>query len=305
MIGRRLIYLAALEICLVFFLAYREWLSGVILVAVAALPWFGLLLSLPAMLTAKVRLQAPAQLTAGTPAQPQLNIACPLPAPPVRCRLEVRHSISGRTRVCEPDEPIPTRHCGLLEIQKKRLWIYDYLGLLRLPGKKDEPRRITVLPKPLPLATPLPDARITGPLIPKPGAFSEIHDLRLYRPGDDLRLIHWKLAAQTGKLIYLESMARRQGALHLELCLHGDAATIDRKLGRLLWVSPQLLEKGLSHRIRCMTGRGLEEFVVSDQEGLYAALEAILAAPAAPKEAALPQANALWQYRIGGEPDEA
>ena len=38
---------------LVFYWAYREWLSWLILVLLLALPWFSLLVSLPAILTSR------------------------------------------------------------------------------------------------------------------------------------------------------------------------------------------------------------------------------------------------------------
>ena len=62
---RRLIYLAALGLCFVFYIAYGQWLSWLILVAVLALPWFSLLLSLPAMLRFRASPSGPCTLSLG------------------------------------------------------------------------------------------------------------------------------------------------------------------------------------------------------------------------------------------------
>lgn len=307
MAGRRLLYLAALEGCLVFYVAYREWFSWLALVAVACLPWFSLLISLPAMLTARITLQCPAELQMGNPAQPGLRISCRLPAPPVRCRLTVRHSITGSRDTYKPGTAIPTDHCGILEIRKKKLWVYDYLGLLRLPRNKKDIHKLTLLPKPVEVTDPPSLARyIAGAWRPKHGGgFAENHDLRLYRPGDSLRQIHWKLAAKTGKLIFREPIEPHRGRVLLTMVLSGSPETLDQKLGRLLWMGRYLLENGLQHEVRCLTGQGLESHTVTDEASLMTCVRSLLGAPAAREDAMPESADAAWQYHIGGGEDEA
>ena len=53
---RRLLYLAALSGCGIFYIAYGEWFSFLALVLMLGLPWLALVLSLPVMLTFRVRL---------------------------------------------------------------------------------------------------------------------------------------------------------------------------------------------------------------------------------------------------------
>lgn len=302
-----MLYLAVLESCLVFYAAYREWFSWLALMAVLCLPWFSLLLSLPAMLAAKIHLQCPAQLQAGIPVQLALSIRCSLPAPPVRCRLSVRHSITGQTEPYKPGESVPTDHCGVLEIRQKRVWVYDYLGLLRLPKRKKSVHALTILPKSVEIPKPPSLERyIAGAWRPKHGGgFAENHDLRLYRPGDDLRQIHWKLAAKTGKLIFREPIEPLRGKVLLTMVLTGDPDTIDQKMGKLLWMGRYLLENGLHHEVRCLTGRGLEAFSVTDEETLLLALCRLLGAPAAKQDIMPDSADAAWQYHIGGKENEA
>lgn len=307
MAGRRLLYLAVLEGCLVFFVAYREWFSWLALVAVLCLPWFSLLLSLPAMLSAKIRLQCPGQLQAGTPVQPALSIQCFLPAPPVRCRLSVRHSITGQRETYKPGQTVPTDHCGILEIGLKRIWVYDYLGLLRLPRRVKNTHNLAVLPHPVEIPKPPSLERyLAGAWRPKHGGgFAENHDLRLYRPGDDLRQIHWKLAAKTGKLIFREPIEPMRSKVLLTMTLSGDPDTVDTKMGKLLWMSQYLLGNGQHHEVRCLTGRGTECYTVTDETSLLHGLRSLLGAPNTRNDS-LPEAtDAAWQYRIGGGDDEA
>lgn len=302
-----MLYLAALEGCLVFFVAYREWFSWLVLVAVLCLPWFSLLLSLPAMLSVKIRLQCPDRLQAGASVRPALSIRCFLPAPPVRCRLSVRQCITGDREKYKPGQAVPTDHCGVLEIGLKRIWVYDYLGLLRLPRRVKTLHRLTVLPQPVEIPKPPSLERyIAGAWRPKyGGGFAENHDLRLYRPGDDLRQIHWKLAAKTGKLIFREPIEPVRGKVLLNVTLFGGPDTVDTKMGKLLWMSRYLLENGLRHEIRCLTGRGTEVFPVEDESTLMQALCGLLGAPKAACDTVMEAADAAWQYRIGGGEDEA
>ena len=303
MAGRRILYLAALEGCLIFYIAYGAWFSWLLLMLVAFLPWFSLLLSLPAMLLTRAQLQAPAQVTMETPLPAQLEFSCPLPLPPVKGQLLVSHSLTGEKDRYAPQEWLPTDHCGLLRLQPTRLWVYDYLGLLRLPRKRPEAQQVTVLPLPVKAALPASLERaLSAAFVPKPGGgHAEHHELRLYRPGDDLRGIHRKLSAKTGKLIYREPMVHRQGQFTLTLSLSGDPDTLDRKLGRLLFLGSQLLEKGLTFRVSCQTGSGPIAARVTDLPCLEAVLRQLLAA----KPGGQGLTQGLWQHRIGGEPDEA
>ena len=53
MAGRRIVYLATLLGCLVFYYFYREWFSWFALTLVFLLPFLSLALSLPAILTTR------------------------------------------------------------------------------------------------------------------------------------------------------------------------------------------------------------------------------------------------------------
>ena len=136
---------------------------------------------------------------------------------------------------------------------------------------------------------------------PKPGGgFSENHDLREYRPGDSLRLIHWKLASKTKKLIYREPVEALRDKAVVSVSLAGTPEELNQKLGSLLWLSRYLLEKEMSHELRCATGGGEYDFPVTDAESLDLAMFHLLQLPASDM-AAMPQTeDAYWHHHIGG-----
>lgn len=279
---RRTAYIFAAALCIVIYLLHRQWLSWLVLVAVLLAPWVSLLMSLPAMLAVKVDLHYPQRVRLGMPAKVRLHIRESVPAAWVECRLRLHNTLTGERYVGTPGEYIPTDHCGAVEIGCDRLYVWDYLGLFR---------RKLPLPKPgVTLVTP---RQLEGPVErdsgssrvrlwrPKPGGgFAENHELRLYRPGDDLRNIHWKLSAKTGNLIYREAMEPVEKSLCLVITLSGDPDTLDRKLGRLLGACTELLEKGQAHRVRWCHGGGEGETTVRDAQSLTNLVDMLLyAAP--------------------------
>ena len=60
-------------------------------------------------------------------------------------------------------------------------------------------------------------------------------------------------------------------------------------LGYLLWVSKTLLKNGRQHQVVVLSGRGLEDFEVTDCSSLKTMVDGILSAPQAGPEAFLPE----------------
>lgn len=136
------------------------------------------------------------------------------------------------------------------------------------------------------------------------GGYSENHELRLYRPGDNLQQIHWKLSAKTGKLIIREPMEAQQDAAILTMELAGAPETLDRKLGQLLGMSTYLISNGIRHRIFCYTGNGMSVHSVTSEQESMDALDALLQLPHA-REGVVPvYPKAIWRHHIGGGGDE-
>ena len=293
--------------CLVFYGFYREWFAWLLLMTVALLPWFSLLVSLPAMVTAKAEVRCPRSVRLHVPARSSLQVHCRFPLPRVVCRIRLHNSLTDARFVGAPGELIPSEHCGCMHIHVERLYICDYLGLFRRRLQKQEPFCVFILPKPL--VCPMPNRHSDQAIRAwKPkvgGGFAENHDLRLYRPGDELHGIHWKMTAKTGKLIYREPIEPAQKGGLLLLTLWGDGNRLDKKLGQLLYLSRKLLAEGCAHEIRCRTGQGLLQGHIETPDQLEAMLERILSATCATGESLEFSQDVLWQHHIGGDDHEA
>lgn len=305
--GRRLLYLLSLLGSVVFYGFYREWFSWLLLVTVFLLPWFSLFLSLPAILSAQATLRCPDTVRMGVPVRTALQVKCAFPTPPVTCRLRLYNSLTDSRYIGKAGELIPTEHCGCIIIFYDKLLVYDYLGLFCRRLRKGESTRVYVEPKPIPAFLP---ERLEGQHIslwkPKPGGgFSENHDLREYRPGDDLHSIHWKMSAKTGKLIYREPIEPAQKGYLLTLSLQGDPDMIDHKLGELLWLNQTLLQRGCEHQVHCNTGAGTLRFSVSDRTSATNCLHTLLRSKKATREQKMSRQNVLWHHHIGGDSHEA
>lgn len=204
-------------------------------------------------------------------------------------------------------QTLPAEHCGGLRIEPVRLRVYDYLGLIRLRVRKFETHTALVLPNPIKTTIPPElDRYLACAWRPKfGGGYAENHELRLYRPGDSLNQVHWKLSAKTGKLILREPMEPVRGLLLLTLDINGTPAELDRKFGRLLYMGQYLLSHALRYEIRALTAAGVETYPVEAHSGLQSACEKLLCAAPAGEGSIRDRAyRASWQYHIGGEPDE-
>ena len=307
MAERRLIYLAATFGCLVFYWAYREWLSWVLLMVALGLPWMSLMLSLPAMLLCRLELRLPNVVTVGDSVPVSCLAACFFPAPAIKGRVQVRSLLTGKRWRVPLGRELPTDHCGSLEILSTGLWVCDYLGLFSLPVREKDKRVLSVRPTPVALETPPDMSRyLVNAWKPKPGGgYSENHELRLYRPGDNLHQVHWKLSAKTGKVILREPMEAIRGLSKVTLELRGSEKELDLKLGKLRWVSLYLMDKEVPHQIQCLTGRGMVHLEIAEEKDVLRALDALLKNPVAEESAQPEYGYASWRYHIGGDGDEA
>ena len=299
-------YGAVLAVCLLFFVLYREWLSWILLLTVVVLPLLSLALSLPAMRSVAVRLHCPEKVRKGMPVRTALEVNCKYPAPPVRCRIRLHNVLTNQRYLGLPGERIPTGRCGMMRISYERLWICDYLGLFRRKMDQAEHKVLYILPRPVQTdPPPKKQSGITNLWRPKPGGgFSEEHDLRLYRPGDDLRQIHWKMSAKTGKLIYREPIEPVLQGYLVTLALSGTPKAIEQKLARLAGLGQTLLDQQLSYRAQCLTGEGLLEFEVSHMAAQEDMLCKLLSSTSIDGGKPPRDTTVLWQHHIGGDGHE-
>lgn len=307
--GRRILYLIGLLGCVVFYGFYREWFSWILLLTVLGLPVLSVTLSLPAMCTAKVYLRCPEKVQLHTPLRTALQVQSFFPAPRVKSRVRFHNLLSGDRYVGLPGERVPTDKCGRMDLSWDKIYIYDYLGLFRRKVREGYGCQVDIFPKPIKAQLPATQSDgLVHAWRPKPGGgFAENREVRLYRPGDNLRHIHWKLTAKTGKLMYAEPIEPVQQGYLLTVCLCGN---LEEKLGRLLYFSQNLLSQGITHKIHCRTGDGIVEFLVENPKELNAGFSRILQAKPAETEVDISAVGALWHHHIrgvemGGAGDEA
>lgn len=306
MVKQRIIWLLCFLGSLVFWIFYQRWLAWLMLGAVVLIPLFSLVVSLPAMVTARLEATSPGRVPLGTCAQIKLRCVSKGIAPLWHCRLVVTHGITGQKKRLRITDPLPTNHSGVLFCKLTRVRVYDYLGLFGLPLRGQRTYRVVVEPKPIPIAhAEDADADSAFDWKPKNGGFSENHELRLYAPGDSLRQIHWKLTAKTGKLIIREPMEPNPGKVLVTLVLQGEDEELERLLGRALWLGQRLTEQHIPFELLSLTGDGIRRATVNSPQSLELALDEILSSPKVQTGTLDVPAEAFTrQYQLGGEPDE-
>lgn len=307
MVKRWLVFLTVWLSCLIFFLFYREWPGWILFAAVTALPPLSLLLMGSSLRSSKLNCSIPHAVIRGQQATVELSVTAKDYDPLWSAKLRLSHSFSGKTYKIKPNQNLPTAHCGILCISVGGVYIHDPLGLFRF---RIAPRRqieVAVRPEPAaPEAIPELGGKTATQWRPRRGGgFAESHDLRLYRPGDNLRQIHWKLSAKTGSLILREPMEPLHSRLLLRMELMGNLEEIDGKLSHLLWLSNYLLSKGLPHHWQVLTAKGAAEFTITDEETLFLSLDSLLRCQPATAGSVLDQpSNAAWWHYIGGDSHE-
>lgn len=301
-------YLLTLLGLLVFYGAYQQWTAWILLLTAVLFPWLSLLLSLPAMMQLRLTCGVPARMEQGQQEAAVLLRECGLPHPPTRGRILVTRPLTGEKWVLLPDEALPSGHCGALIVTPHQGKVFDHLGLFRFRVRQIIPARATVFPKTVEMPVP-PDLTryLSCRWRPKfGGGYGENHELRLYRPGDNLNQVHWKLSAKTGKLILREPMEPERGLILLTMDITGTAEELDGKFGKLLWLSRYLLEQGVRFEIRAMAGSGLQSCPVACEADLDSAMAALLGcSPASGESIRELEFGASWQYHIGGDGHEA
>lgn len=308
MIKRWILYLVMLIGCLVFFAFHQGWVPWLLLVMVACTPLLSLLLSLVPMLLVRPQIDCPGIITVGDRESLNVTIHSPLPLPPCSCRFRVSHTLTGQELKMKSGDRLPTSHSGQLLCRNAGFYVYDYMGLFRIRLRHIPEKRILIRPKTVVMKPPKAlDRFLSNSWQPKyGGGFSENHELRLYRPGDGLNQVHWKLSAKTGKLIIREPMVPRHGRILLTMDLNGVPAHLDRKLGKLIWMGDYLLELGLRYEIHVLTGSGVRMLSVRCEDDLPRAIDELLCCtPVAEGTILDSRAIAAWQYHIGGDDDEA
>lgn len=307
MLKRWILYALTVSVCIVFYLAYRQWFAWFTLICVLCLPIVALLTSLPAMLKLRLKAKYPLSVTVGTKQTVQFVPECRFPTPPCRYLLRATRAVSTEEWKLKEGKQFPTEHCGKILCKLEKARVYDYMGLFWLRIQQKTVKPLVVRPVPVPMqSVPSLERFAASSWRPKPGGgFSENHEMRQYVPGDKLNQVHWKLTAKTGEVIVREPMEPERNRVLIEMELRGNADQLDQKFGQMLWLSRHLLDMGLKHELRVLTGDGIQLCCVETEEDLEEALDHLLGQKVASAGKTMGAVAAAWCCRIGGGEDEA
>ena len=309
--SRRIAYALLLAGMCAFWIYYDGWISVFFLFVTLLLPLFSLLISLPFAGKMTVRAGIPDEIPRGTDKTLTFSLfsrkkVCRLPG---RIRVTLVDLMEGRKTDFVFLTPavgvlyFHAAHSGVWRLEVRRAQAYDFLGLFSFRASAFAPLRLNVYPIASP-PVPAPDfSALKAPSVrPKPGGgFSEIHELREYRPGDPMRSIHWKASAKMDAPIVREAEEVMNRRILLTYAMPTRREEADRLLDRMLWTSEQLLSMEIPHRIAARDSGAMA--VVECREDLLALLAGLMSTPmpsSAPAESAkLPPSD--WTYALVGE----
>ena len=261
MVLNRVLYAVALVGALVFHTYYTGWFSWYLLVLAVCLPVFSLICSLPAMRRLRLQPQMDTCCVRGSKAQLVFQNAGRsfMPTPVYRFVITRTDELTGeQTRLrlqlaargsCVVQ--VPSAHCGSYHYALSKGRVYDYLGLFALPLRLPTLGACAVLPEAKqPVQLPNLSQFQSRSYRPKyGGGFSEMHELREYQPGDQMRDVHWKLSAKTEALIVREPLEPNRGQVVMALDWAGSRAELDSTLDILLWLSGWLIGREVRHEV--------------------------------------------------------
>lgn len=281
------LWLIAIALSQLFRLSYLGWVGPFLSWAVLVVPPVLFVLTLPAMLGLRCRLDAPSSVTRGSGAILTLRFMTKhlLPVGKVRVELRFHNRFTGEDRSvklrydamlrADARVELPTDSCGAIVCSVTRMTVSDLLSLWHLPRRCGESVRCTVLPQPIAPAQPIDlDAALERPMrlqVKYGGGYAEEHELREYRPGDPMNSVHWKLSSKTDSMIVREAQEPRNKTIYVILQKNGEN---DRGLELLYWLSLELCKRELKHRL-CAG----DEFEVADESESAGAMRKLLQRP--------------------------
>jgi uncharacterized protein (DUF58 family) len=147
----------------------------------------------------------PQRVQRGGPAAAVLSVR------PAGTLVEIRDTVAGQVRVVRTagsaEYPLPTGARGRFAVGPLAVGREDPLGLARGWRRAGGSATLVVYPRQLPAAAPGPAADDVWR-----GA-TEQHGVREYEPGDDVRHLHWRATAHTGRLMVRDLTDPRQARL--------------------------------------------------------------------------------------------
>ena len=298
---RRACYLLGLLGCALWYLLSGSWLSWILLLTLAALPWLSMLLTVPALYSFSLTPTGPDNLRVGESGTFLLLAGCQMPMPPFQGKLQFRNLRTNQITLYEENHGFAPEYCAGYELTIRKARVSDYLGLFSLPVVRKDTMRLCVRPREQPIEDlpGLPPENCVN-WQPSRSAFGESYELRPYHPGDSLNRVHWKLSAKVGALTVREAQAPVKQTAAIGLTLYGSDRAVDTVLGQLLWLGQLLLERGFTLEIHAAAGSGTVVQRVQDNAALVQAVDALLCL-SAPEGPAIPDPGpAGTRFLLGG-----
>ena len=309
MTGRRILYVVLLIGSTLMHFAYGQYVTHYILLFLLFLPVFSLLISLPAILTSEAQISGGEDVYRTRSAKIRLTVRCRFFLPPELCKITVEqqnlfldtHPVKQKLRfygtkkntlVFEPD----TSKLGTVRYRICSARVYDYLGLIAIPMRRNGSVALTVLPD---MERPIPEPELIEPsdriLKPKPQGFSEEHELRPYREGDAINLIHWKLSEKYDETIIREPQLLVRKNIILSVDLPKDYTELQSVMEQLHYLSDRLCDNGIPYLLHF----GMQSVMIRSNGEFERFLKTVLSEPKQ-EEKALPAlaGNDTLVYRI-------
>ena len=315
----RILYLAVLAAFFWMFLYVDSWLAAYGLVIVLAMPVLSLIVSLPAMLGCRVRVEGHhGQCCRGEENQWRITVynTARLPLPRVKVRLTLHQALTGASlaktkrynrlpATLKDRLPMDTAHCGIWEAGVRWVQVYDALGLIAIRRRVTVTAQTAVLPRSVE-PEPLPQAaqgqeQTTVQRPRRGGGMGEEYELRAYQPGDPVRMIHWKLSSKSEELILREVLERPEAVPVLTFDHLGPPDLLDGVLDRLWSLSNALLEQQKAHEIQWVHPENGQQFrfLLRGQGDLRRCFGVLLSQPAPTEGHRFPtglRQTADWYY---------
>ena len=257
---RRIVYVVTLTCAFLFSALYPFWLSWYLFVLVLLLIPFDLIFSIPGMITKRITIIAPFILEKGTDSTLTLTTYQEKGYPAGRIKAYL--TISGddyetrRLIICDPEPgskfeiKIDTSSSGVIVYDITKIKLTSLIGLFAITISANSHAKVLIMPSPIkpPHIVSLPRGVILRPKAG--GGFSEDHELRQYRMGDPVRIIHWKLTAKHDSLIVREPLAPPPHSRLIYIAKWSKAMERELILGRFRWMSEYLLKWELPYCVQ-------------------------------------------------------
>lgn len=180
------------------------------------------------------------------------------------------------------DKEMLSRHVGRVEVSVTDFVIFDWLGMCSLKLNAHKGSWVIVAPRmALPesedLVNSVEDFPEENETKKRGTDVNPDYEVREYIPGDELKSIHWKLTAKTGRTMVRERLASGRDKINVLLALTDNEEENDGLMASLHGLSLLLLNKGYPIRL-CWLGYGgqLQGQYLAEEGELENAIDEIL-----------------------------